>query len=64
MYIKTGDMVEVVAGKDSGKTGRVLRVDRKRDRIVVQGLNLVITLDSLGPRKHQCRRSADAGTQH
>ena len=41
MYIKTGDMVEVVAGKDSGKTGRVLRVDRKRDRVIVQGLNLV-----------------------
>jgi large subunit ribosomal protein L24 len=41
MYIKTGDMVEVVAGKDSGKTGRILRVDRKRDRVVVQGLNLV-----------------------
>ena len=41
MYIKTGDMVEVIAGKDSGKTGRVLRVNRKRDRIVVQGLNLV-----------------------
>jgi large subunit ribosomal protein L24 len=41
MYIKTGDLVEVIAGKDKGQTGRVVRVDRSRDRVVVEGVNLV-----------------------
>ena len=41
MYIKTGDLVEVIAGKDKGQTGRVTRVDRSRDRVVVAGVNLV-----------------------
>ena len=41
MYIKTGDLVEVIAGKDKGQTGRVLRIDKRRDRVVVKGINLV-----------------------
>jgi len=41
MYIQTGDLVEITAGKDKGQTGRVVRVDRRRDRVVVEGLNLV-----------------------
>jgi large subunit ribosomal protein L24 len=31
----------VIAGKDRGKTGRVLRVDRKNHRVFVEGLNIV-----------------------
>ena len=38
--IRQGDMVEVVAGDDRGKRGRVLRVIPKKNRIVVQGINL------------------------
>ncbi len=41
MYIKTNDVVQVIAGKEKGKTGRVLRVDRVRNRVVVEGLNVV-----------------------
>jgi large subunit ribosomal protein L24 len=41
MYIQTGDMVEIIAGKDKGQTGRVVRVDRRNDRVVVEGMNLV-----------------------
>lgn len=38
--IKQGDMVKVIAGKDKGRTGKVLRVFRADNRILVEGLNL------------------------
>jgi large subunit ribosomal protein L24 len=41
MKIRTDDMVEVIGGKDSGKTGRVLRTDPKRGFVFVEGLNMV-----------------------
>lgn len=41
MRIKKGDTVEVIAGKDAGKRGRVLRVDRDRERVVVEGVNMI-----------------------
>jgi large subunit ribosomal protein L24 len=39
--IKKNDQVQITAGKDRGKSGRVLRVDRERGRVVVEGLNMV-----------------------
>ena len=39
--IKKGDRVVVVTGKDKGKTGEVLRVLRDKDRVLVQGVNMV-----------------------
>ena len=39
--IKSGDSVIVLAGKDKGKTGEVLSVDRKNNRAVVGGVNIV-----------------------
>lgn len=41
MKVKKGDTVEVIAGKDSGKRGRVLRIDRDRGRLVVEGVNMI-----------------------
>ena len=41
MRIRTGDEVVVISGKDRGKSGRVLRVDRKKDRVFVEGLNII-----------------------
>ena len=41
LRIKTDDTVVVIAGKDKGKTGRVLRVDPKAERVYVEGLNIV-----------------------
>ncbi len=38
--IRRDDMVKVISGKDSGKTGRVIRVDRERDRVFVEGMNI------------------------
>ncbi|MDR1148061.1 MAG: 50S ribosomal protein L24 [Spirochaetaceae bacterium] len=39
--IKKDDMVEVITGKDKGKRGRILRIMREKDRVVIDGLNLV-----------------------
>ena len=39
--IRKNDEVIVISGKDSGKTGRVLRVDPKKARVYVEGLNIV-----------------------
>ena len=41
LKIRSGDQVKVISGKDSGKTGRVLRVEPKKGRVYVEGLNMV-----------------------
>jgi large subunit ribosomal protein L24 len=41
LKIRKGDMVEVIAGDDKGKTGRVLVVDEEKMRIVVEKINFV-----------------------
>jgi large subunit ribosomal protein L24 len=41
LKICSGDRVQVMSGKDRGKTGRVLRVDPKRERLYVEGLNMI-----------------------
>ena len=40
-HVKKGDMVFVNAGNEKGKTGKVLRVDHKNMRAIVEGLNMV-----------------------
>ena len=41
MRIRTDDHVVVLAGKDKGKSGKVIRTDPKKDRVFVEGLNMV-----------------------
>jgi large subunit ribosomal protein L24 len=41
LKIRRDDTVRVIAGKDKGKTGRVLRVDPKHQRVYVEGANIV-----------------------
>jgi large subunit ribosomal protein L24 len=41
LRIRSDDQVLVISGKDRGKTGRVLRVEPKKDRVYVEGLNIV-----------------------
>jgi large subunit ribosomal protein L24 len=41
MRIRKDDMVKVIGGKDTGKTGRVLRTEPRRDRVFVEGINMV-----------------------
>jgi len=49
MRIRKDDNVVVTGGKDSGKTGKVIRTDPKRGKVFVEGLNLV--------KRHQRPRS-------
>ncbi len=39
--IRSGDNVQVISGKDAGKQGKVLRVEPRRNRLFVEGLNIV-----------------------
>ena len=41
MKIRTDDNVIVISGKDKGRTGKVIRTDPKRDRVYVEGVNMV-----------------------
>ena len=45
MHIKKGDNVKVIAGKDKGKEGKVVATEPKKDRVVVEGVNVI--------KKHQ-----------
>ena len=41
MKIQKGDMVKIISGNDKGKSGRVIKVFPDRDRIIVEGVNVV-----------------------
>ena len=41
MKVKVGDKVKVLAGKDLGKEGTVIRTISKKDQVVVSGINIV-----------------------
>jgi large subunit ribosomal protein L24 len=39
--LKKEDMVQIIAGKDKGKRGRIVKIFRDKDRVVVEGANIV-----------------------
>lgn len=41
MKIKKGDTVKVIAGKDKDKEGKVISVDKKSNRVTVEGVNMI-----------------------
>ena len=49
MNFKVGDKVNVIAGKDKGKSGKILHILRSKNKVVVEGINMV--------KKHQKRTS-------
>jgi large subunit ribosomal protein L24 len=59
MRIRTDDTVVLISGKDSGKTGRVVRTDPKRRRVYVEGLNMIKRHER--PRSQGDLKSAQAG---
>jgi len=50
--IKRNDMVEVIAGKDKGKSGRVLRVLAEKNRVLVQGVMMMKKHVKPNPQKN------------
>ena len=40
-HVRKNDLVMVVTGKDKGKTGKVLRINKKKDRVIVEKVNMI-----------------------
>ena len=55
LRIRADDNVVVTSGKDKGKTGKVLRVDRKAEKVYVEGLNII--------KRHQRANPANPNAQ-
>ena len=41
MKLRVGDTVQVIAGSDKGKTGEVIQILRKENKVIVEGVNMV-----------------------
>ncbi len=55
MKLKKGDNVKIIAGKDKGKSGKIVRALPKMNKVVVEGLNMI--------KRHQRpRKSGEKGT--
>ena len=59
MRIRTDDQVVIIGGKDAGKTGRVVRTDPKKQRVFVEGLNMIKRHER--PRSQGDLKNAQAG---
>ena len=41
MILKKGTQVKVITGKDKGKTGEILEIDRKKNRVKIKSINII-----------------------
>ena len=41
LHVKVGDPVKVIAGTSKGSEGKVLSIDRKKNRVIVEGVNMM-----------------------
>jgi len=41
LHVKVGDSVKVIAGTSKGSEGKVLSIDRKKNRVIVEGVNMM-----------------------
>lgn len=53
MHIKKDDMVQVIAGREKGKTGKVLTIIKDKNRVIIEKVNLI--------KKHQRPNAAGKG---
>lgn len=55
MHVKKGDNVKIITGKDKGKKGKIVRVLLSRNKVIVEGANMM--------KKHQRpRKSGEKGS--
>jgi ribosomal protein L24 len=61
MHVKKGDKVQVISGKDKGKQGVILAAFPKKNRVIVEGVNIIKK-----PRNHlkQIRKAALSQKRH
>lgn len=63
--IKVGDQVVVTAGKDKGKRGRVMRILKDEDRVLVEGVNTIVRHRRRNPQNpNEGGRSESEGPIH
>jgi len=41
LHIKVGDTVKIISGESSGQEGKILTIDRKKNRAIVEGVNII-----------------------
>ena len=41
MIVKKGTQVKIISGKDKGKTGEILEIDRKQKRVKIKSINMI-----------------------
>ena len=41
LHIKVGDTVKILAGESRGQEGKILKIDKKKDRAIVEGVNMI-----------------------
>lgn len=41
LHVKVGDSVKVIAGTSKGSEGKILSIDRKKNRVIVEGVNMI-----------------------
>ncbi|MGB0136945.1 MAG: 50S ribosomal protein L24 [Flavobacteriales bacterium] len=51
--VKKGDQVRILAGKNKGEQGEVILVDRKTDRVIVKGYNMITKHNKPTPTEPQ-----------
>lgn len=56
LSLKKGDYVKIISGKDKGKFGQIVAVDRENGRVAVEGSNLLTTKKAV-----RARRASDKG---
>jgi large subunit ribosomal protein L24 len=61
MAIRRGDRVRMIAGKDLGAEGRVLAVQPRKGKVVVEGINRVTRHEKIRPNR---RGGQEGGIQH
>ena len=64
MHVKKGDTVVVIAGKDRGKTGKILTAMPKNNRVVVEGVNIVVKHQKPTQQVQQGGRIEQEGSIH
>jgi large subunit ribosomal protein L24 len=65
--LRQGDLVTVVSGDDRGKRGRILRVVHEKNRVIVEGVNLVfkhLRRSQQNPQGGRVRREAPIATSN
>jgi large subunit ribosomal protein L24 len=41
LHIKVGDTVKILSGESRGQEGKILKIDKKKDRAIIEGINMI-----------------------